>query len=724
MSSLNQQLAGVEQPIPVAVVGAPPGGLALESKQLPDGHNVTITGSLPLPTGIALEAKQLPDNHQVSVSNPSLAITAASLPLPTGAATAANQLGDNHQVQVSNFPATQPVSAVSLPLPAGAATSANQLPDNHQVAVSNFPATQPVSAVSLPLPTGAATAALQLPDNHQVNVSNASLAITAVALPLPAGAATAANQLADNHQVQVSNFPATQPVSAVSLPLPTGAATAANQLADNHQVTVSNFPATQPVSAVSLPLPTGAATAAGQLADNHNVTVSNFPATQPVSAVALPLPAGAATAANQLPDNHNVTVTNLIGGGGAVPVSIIDSASLDAFGRQRISSTRNLFNAISNYDNNTKLLFDNVQTGTGVAPAFDASVRMTEIEVTAGTGTSDYASFQYTPYQPGKSHLIYMTFVLGAGVANVTKDVGYFDSGNGIFLRQNGVSGLEFVLRSSTSGAPVDTTVAQAAWSYDVFDGTGLSGVTLDATKGQVLVIDLQFLGMGRVRVGFDVDGVIYWAHYFLNANNLTVPYMQTATLPARVLVTAAASAADASVFFKCVSIMTEGDSVKPPLAIIATPSNMVTAANGARTHLMSIRPTLLYQGLTNRSSIFVTELNVLNEGTNAILWEVVIGANFSVAPTWTALDTTVSGTEEGTGGTFSNLTGGVVLYSGYLGGSNQASFSVEQDFPFQYPITLDSAGAHRSLGTLTLLVQGIGGSSDTYASFEVRENR
>ena len=37
---------------------------------------------------------------------------------------------------------------------------------------------------------------------------------------------------------------------------------------------------------------------------------------------------------------------------------------------------------------------------------------------------------------------------------------------------------------------------------------------------------------MGRVRCGFDVAGVIYYAHEFLNANVLAVPYMQTASLP------------------------------------------------------------------------------------------------------------------------------------------------------------------------------------------------
>ena len=37
---------------------------------------------------------------------------------------------------------------------------------------------------------------------------------------------------------------------------------------------------------------------------------------------------------------------------------------------------------------------------------------------------------------------------------------------------------------------------------------------------------------MGAVRVGFVIDGKFITAHTFLNANNLSTVYMQTANLP------------------------------------------------------------------------------------------------------------------------------------------------------------------------------------------------
>lgn len=41
-----------------------------------------------------------------------------------------------------------------------------------------------------------------------------------------------------------------------------------------------------------------------------------------------------------------------------------------------------------------------------------------------------------------------------------------------------------------------------------------------------------------------------------------------------------------------------------------------------------------------------------------------------------------------------------------------------------RYPLTLNAAGTARDLGRLTLLVQGIGGTSDTYGQLKWREIR
>lgn len=405
-------------------------------------------------------------------------------------------------------------------------------------------------------------------------------------------------------------------------------------------------------------------------------------------------------------------------------VGIQDGPNLDAFSRLRISAPETLFSSLADYGYN-RTQYETGGTGAGSSGTYNTSTRMTQLQVGAGTGTSYIQSFEYIPYQPGKSQLIFVTGLLGSGVANVTKDIGYFDANNGIFYRQNGTSGLQIVRRTSTSGVVVDNAVNQSSWNLDPLDGTGGSGLTIDPTKVFILTIDLQFLAMGRARVGFDIDGQIVYAHEFLNANVLTVPYMQMANLPLQGLITANAGVGGAStMYYKCASVNSEGGYSLGLGFPNTTPEGTVTAASGARTHILSIRPKTTYNGLPNRIKFVLEQLNILVTGNNPIFWELVVGATFSGAPTWADVNTAYSGYEYGVGGTFSGLTSGIVIASGYCNSTNAGSQQIASKVASLYPITLDRAGATRSLGTLSLLVKGIGGTSATRASFNFIEIR
>jgi hypothetical protein len=406
-------------------------------------------------------------------------------------------------------------------------------------------------------------------------------------------------------------------------------------------------------------------------------------------------------------------------------VGLSDTGALDAFSRLRTSNPQLLFATQSQY-NTAGLQMEIGATGTGVTPAHSASTRMVALSVTAGTGTSYTQSYQYSPYEPGRSQFIAMTSVIGAGVANTTVDIGYFDANNGVIFRQNGTTNLQFILRTSTSGSVSDANiVAQSSWNIDKLDGTGASGITLDITKSQILIIDLQFLSMGRVRVGFDINGIIYYAHEFLNANNLTVPYMQTASLPVQMLVTATSSGSTKTAYFKCAAVTSEGGSGVGDLGFhFATGEATVTAASGARTHLVSIRPKTTFNGLINRELFNFEELDMLVTGANHIYWEIVLGAAFSVNPTYTDVNTNNSAFEYGTGGTFSNLTNGIVIASGYLSSTASLKETIASKVAQRYPITLDRSGAVRAMGTLSVLVSGIGGNSAVRGSINFSEIR
>ena len=63
-------------------------------------------------------------------------------------------------------------------------------------------------------------------------------------------------------------------------------------------------------------------------------------------------------------------------------------------------------------------------------------------------------------------------------------------------------------------------------------NGTGLSGLTLDFRKTQLFVMDMEWLGVGRVRFGFYAYGKIQYCHQVTNINILTEPYTNSINLP------------------------------------------------------------------------------------------------------------------------------------------------------------------------------------------------
>lgn len=114
----------------------------------------------------------------------------------------------------------------------------------------------------------------------------------------------------------------------------------------------------------------------------------------------------------------------------------------------------------------------------------------------------------------GKSVLHMFGALFGPATNNVTKQVGLFDTNDGIFLQNENFS---YAIVRRRAG--VDTPVARASWNVDQFDGTGPSGVTIDFTRPQVLWIEQEWVGVGQVTVGFTINGVRYPAHRLGFAN-------------------------------------------------------------------------------------------------------------------------------------------------------------------------------------------------------------
>ena len=175
---------------------------------------------------------------------------------------------------------------------------------------------------------------------------------------------------------------------------------------------------------------------------------------------------------------------------------------------------------------------------SGTSTSFNVNRASTTLSVSAFTaGTRIRQSKRCFNYQPGKSQFVVRTFVMGAAVNGVTKETGYFDGINGICLRQQ-ASGISLVVTSNATGSPVDTVIPQSSWNVDKLDGTGASGLALDLSKVQIMLIDFEWLGAGTVSIGFFINRQLYYANMFHNANILDTVYMSNPNLPLRKVIT------------------------------------------------------------------------------------------------------------------------------------------------------------------------------------------
>lgn len=282
-----------------------------------------------------------------------------------------------------------------------------------------------------------------------------------------------------------------------------------------------------------------------------------------------------------------------------------------------------------------------VTANTGSDIQFDYDTA--SVILTTGIGSTDRAtrqSHRFHAYVPGKSQLVLMTFMMGAAKTNVVRRVGYFDDNDGLFFEQNGTVDVAVVRRTSTSGSVVDNRIVQADWNLDTLDGNGPSGIVLDLLKAQILVIDFQWLGIGRIRYGFDIGGVIVYVHEILNANKLDTVFMRTPTLPTRYEILNSGTTARQSTMKEiCCSVASEGGYNLPGYEFSVS-RGIVNRAVTSLTPILAIRLKNEFpSGENNRRTAKFLNAGVITETNDAHFYIRHIHEAVDITATWLAVE-------------------------------------------------------------------------------------
>ena len=363
-----------------------------------------------------------------------------------------------------------------------------------------------------------------------------------------------------------------------------------------------------------------------------------------------------------------------------VNITSQDSPSIDAFGRWRVSNPETLFDSKNIYDDpdlassveNQPLFYDNQETsGSGTSTTYNANESSQTISVSATTaGTRTRQTKARFNYQPGKSQQVLMTFNFEGIASGITKREGQFDDENGLFLEADGTT-INFVRRTYVTGSAVDNSVAQASWNKDTMDGNGPSGITLDFTKTQILFMDYEWLGVGRVRMGFVIDGMIYIAHEFLNTNSLSVAYMTTPNLPLRSEITNDGTGVASDLTQICSTVVSEGGSQE-----VGT----IRYASTGGTHVDCNTENLIYAivGIRLKSNYIGESINILNIAlqiqTASHKGEWLLLYNPTVAGTFTYSGLSQSAIEYATGALANTVTGGYQIEGGFIESGGNAN--------------------------------------------------
>jgi hypothetical protein len=262
-----------------------------------------------------------------------------------------------------------------------------------------------------------------------------------------------------------------------------------------------------------------------------------------------------------------------------------------------------------------------------------------------------------------------------------------------------------------TQGTLNSLTVPQSAWNIDKLDGTGASGLSIDFTKGQILAIDFEWLGLGRVRFGFFLQGKLYYAHQVTNFNALQAPYMTSPNQPVRYEIRQS-GAGSGTLKQICASVVEEGTEEVLGVAVTASLSSAVTVQNNIMTPILAVRVNPQFSNLAFLGKTF--DLYNTDNTTN-ILYKVYRNPSFNTSLNWQNIEN--SYLQFAIGSNTITLSGGFSLYSGYVPksqGTAAGTGGVEITSLFgRFGTKINS-----DPDTLVVAGMGLGASATVFASF------
>ena len=326
----------------------------------------------------------------------------------------------------------------------------------------------------------------------------------------------------------------------------------------------------------------------------------------------------------------------------------LDRYGRDAFGRLRVSDPYTIgANAFTVEPQN--FLWDTaLDAGGNTLYAEESSSLKLSVSATSGSYAIQQTKTRFH-YQSGKSQLLKITFDNFHSETGVTKRVGLmldyqsttitatapYIPANGVYFESTPTGVYSVVMGNGFEYSRIE----QADW-LDPLDGTGKSGITIDFSKSQLAVIDFEWLGVGTVRHGFQLDHneIIYISKY-THANLNTGVYMKSANLPIRYEIRSDGSGAGYLTAI-CSEVESEGGQEelgKPSIAALDTDETIAfgPGSNNRRQLILALK----FKDGHNGIEANIDKISTILESSGLYKWELIL--NPTIAGTVTYVDLT-----------------------------------------------------------------------------------
>jgi hypothetical protein len=329
-------------------------------------------------------------------------------------------------------------------------------------------------------------------------------------------------------------------------------------------------------------------------------------------------------------------------------VKYSDSPNLDAFGRLRTAAVQNLLDIKHVYDKNP-LQVNELTAGTATS-IFSQEYARVRMSTSANNSLVIRQTKTHPIYQPGKSQLFEGSFSNFQIETNVIKRVGCFVSTtastynsvfDGFFLESNGVTN-EISFQIWRSGTTI-YSAATTTWETSEFDPTNLNW-----TNTQLLMVDYQWLGVGRVRFGLNLSGqTIYYSEHNC-ANNEPYVYMSSPNQPIRYEIRQV-GVGSGTFDMICSQVSTEGalNGLYSTVGIIHS-DTATLSSSGTKYPYIGYRLKPDYKSITSQYS----SLSVLNTSNDNYLLTIEFNPTLSSTPVWTDIPNSPFQYSLGTGAT------------------------------------------------------------------------